>query len=212
MKLLEEKLNAAFDLFDQGKLVEAENLYNECLIAVENKNCDEYVQILHGLGYVKAAQKNYDAARNHYKELIDIAITNVQELDHCVAVHQLGMVKRMATCYEEAQHLFQLEAKLLKEYNIESHLNWSANYYEQGYVALMKNELEIAEHLMNEALKFAKKSVDDVCLGCAYRGLGEVYLAKDDNILAKQSFHHALAAFEKANDLMAVQEMKELIK
>lgn len=63
MELLEEKLNEVFALFDQVRLNEAELLYNECLNVVEDRNADEYTQILHGLGYVKAAQKNYDAAR-----------------------------------------------------------------------------------------------------------------------------------------------------
>lgn len=212
MKLLKEKINEAFALFDQGRLSEAELLYNECLNVIEDRNADEYSQILHGLGYVKAAQKNYDAARDHYNELLEIAITNGRKMDHCVAVHQLGMIERMASCYDEAKQMFQLEEKLLKNYGITSALNWSANYYEQGYVALMQRKLDIAEQFMKKAVNFAKESADDVCLGCAYRGLGEIYLANNQETIAKQSFQHALEAFERANDLMAIQEIKELLK
>ena len=211
MELLEEKLNEAFALFDQGRLNEAEHLYNECLNVVEDRDADEYAQILHGLGYVKAAQKNYDAARERYSELIDLAITNGQEMDHCVAVHQLGMVERMASCYEKAEQMFQLEAKLLKEYGIASVLSWSTNYYEQGYVALMQNKMELAEKFMKESLNFAKESADDVCLGCAYRGLGEFYVANNQETLAKESFQNSLEAFERANAVMAIQEIKELL-
>ena len=211
MELLEEKLNEAFVLFDQGRLNEAELLYNECLNVVEDRNAEEYAQILHGLGYVKAAQRNYDVAREHYSELLDIAITNGQEMDHCVAVHQLGMVERMASCYEKAEQMFQLEAKLLKEYGIASTVNWSANYYEQGYVALMQKKLELAEKFMKESLNFAKESADDVCLGCAYRGLGEFYIANNHETLAKEFFQYSLDAFERANDVMAIQEIKELL-
>lgn len=211
MELLEEKLNEAFALFDQGRLNEAELLYNECLNVVEDRNADEYTQILHGLGYVKAAQKNYDAAREHYSELMDIAIANVQKMDHCVAVHQLGMVERMAGCYDKAEQLFQIEAKLLKEYGITSTVNWSANYYEQGYIALMQNKMELAEKFMKESLNFAKESADDVCLGCAYRGLGEFYVANNQETLAKDSFQYALEAFERVKDVLAIQELKELL-
>ena len=133
-------------------------------------------------------------------------------MDHCIAIHQLGMVERMANCYEEAYKLFQLEAKLLKDYKIESSLNWSANYYEKGYVELLMNNLELAEKLMNKSLHFAIQSEDNVCLGCAYRGFGEIYRAKGEEVLAKQSFQHAREAFEKANDKIAVQEINQLLK
>ena len=44
MKLLEEKLNHAFELFDTGHLDEAEALYNECLNQVSDTNSNEYSQ------------------------------------------------------------------------------------------------------------------------------------------------------------------------
>lgn len=65
---------------------------------------------------------------------------------------------------------------------------------------------------MNEALNLANESADDVCLGCAYRGLGEIYVAKNQGNLAKQSFLHAIEAFERANDLIAILEIKEFLK
>ena len=79
-------------------------------------------------------------------------------MDHCVAVHQLGLVERMVERYEEAQLLFQLEVKLLKDYNIESALNWLANYYEQGYVVLLMNNPQLAEQLMHQSLQLAIQS------------------------------------------------------
>ena len=191
MKLLEEKLNHAFELFDTEHLDEADALYNECLNQVSDINSNEYSQVLHGLGYVKASQQN---------------------MDHCIAIRQLGMVERMAKCFEEAVNLFQLEAKLLKDYKIESPLNWSTNYYEQGYVALLMNNIVLAEQLLHQSLQLAIQSEDNVCLGCAYRGLGEVYRAKGEEVLAKKSFHQAMEAFEKVNDKIAVQEIIQLLK
>lgn len=55
MALLLEKINHAFNLFEKGHLSEAEALYNECLSEVSKT--DEYVQILHGLGYIKTTKK-----------------------------------------------------------------------------------------------------------------------------------------------------------
>ena len=122
------------------------------------------------------------------------------------------MVERMANCYEEAVHLFQLEMKLLKDYKIESPLNWSTNYYEQGYVALLMNNIVLAEQLMHRSLQLAIQLEDNVCLGCAYRGLGEIYRTKGEEVLARQSFQHAMEAFKKANDKIAVREIIQLLK
>ena len=72
--------------------------------------------------------------------------------------------------------------------------------------------LELAKQLMNQALQLAIQSNDNVCLGCAYRGLGEIYCAKGEEILAKQYFQNAREAFEKANDKIAVQEINQLLK
>lgn len=207
MTFLKEQINQAFELFDKGYLVEAEELYNECLSKISDTHSNEYTQVLHGLGYVKAALSKYDEARSHYKELINIALSNDEEMNHCVAVHQLGMVERMAERYDEELKFFQLEAELLKKYKIESPLNWSANLYEQGYINLKMENLELAEQLMAESLQFARQSEDDISLGCAYRGYGEIYQAKGDVLSAKESFQKAKEAFKRANDHIAVQEI-----
>jgi tetratricopeptide (TPR) repeat protein len=172
--LLKEQLNRAFELFDKGLLNEAEALYNGCLEKISDTNSNEYVQVLHGLGYVKAALNIYEEARSYYKELINIALYNGEKMDHCIAVHQLGMVERMASCYDEPLKLFHLEAKLLHEYVIDSPLILSANCYELGYVALLTGKLVLAEQLMNQSLQFALEAEDDVCIGCAFRGFGEI--------------------------------------
>ena len=70
----------------------------------------------------------------------------------------------------------------------------------------------LAEKLLHQSLQLAIQSEDNVCLGCAYRGLGEIYRAKGEEILAKQSFQHSREAFEKASDKIAVQEINQLLK
>ncbi|MEH7239386.1 tetratricopeptide repeat protein [Bacillus sp. JJ1562] len=102
MSLLNEQLNRAFELFDKGLLNEAEALNNGCLEKINDTNSNEYVQVLHGLGYVKAALNNYEEARSYYKELIN-ALNNGEKMDNCIAVHQLGMIERMPSCFDEAQ-------------------------------------------------------------------------------------------------------------
>jgi len=209
--LLKEQINQAFELFDRGYLVESEELYNKCLSRIEDLNSDEYNQVLHGLGYVKASLNKFDEARNLYKELITIALSENNKMNHCIAVHQVGMVERMAENYDEALNTFQLEATLLKDYEIDSALNWSANFYEQGYVFLKMGNIESAQQLMDESLQFARQSKDAISMGCAYRGFGEIYQTKGEALLAKQSFHKAKDAFKRANDHIAMQEIDKLL-
>jgi hypothetical protein len=54
----------------------------------------------------------------------------------------------------------------------------SANCYELGNEALFTGNLVLAEHLMNQSLLFALEAEDAVCIGCAYRGFGEINMLK----------------------------------
>lgn len=75
----------------------------------------------------------------------------------------------------------------------------------------MKN-LDKVEQLIDESLQYAKQSEDNICIGCAYRGYGEIYQAKGNGLLEKQSFQNAREAFKKANDKLAIQEINQLLK
>ncbi len=63
---------------------------------------------------------------------------------------------------------------------------------------------------MGESLHDAKRSEDDICIGCAYRGCGEIYKAKGNGLLEKQSFQSAREAFNRANDNLAIKEIDML--
>ena len=211
MAFLKDQINQAFELFDKGYLVEAEELYHDCLSQISEVSSDQYMNILHGLGYVKVALSKFDEARSHYKDLIKIAVSKGDSMNHSIAVHQLGMVERSAANYDEALEVFQLEAELLKKYNNESPLNWSANFYERGFVNLKMGNINKAEQLMCESLQHAKESEDDICIGCSYRGYGEVFQNKNDEALAEKYFKNAIAAFKRAEDYIAIEEVNELL-
>jgi tetratricopeptide (TPR) repeat protein len=212
MAFLKDQINQAFELFDKGYLVEAEELYHDCLSQITEASSDQYVNILHGLGYVKVALSKFDEARSHYGDLIKITVSKGDSMNHSIAVHQLGMVERSAENYDEALKLFQLEAELLKKYNNnESPLNWSANFYERGFVNFKMGNIINAEQLMCESLQHAKESEDDICIGCSYRGYGEVFQNKNDEVLAETCFKNAIAAFERAKDYIAIEEVNELL-
>ncbi|WOV83658.1 tetratricopeptide repeat protein [Sporosarcina jeotgali] len=210
METIRIKLTRAFELFDEGRLLEAEALYKDCLQSLE-KSSAKYKTALHGLGFVHASQKEYNKARKVYKELREIARENSDIQEEHIAIHQLGMVERMAGNFIEAQALFDEELKLLEDCKPDFHLGFAANFYEQGFIMLKRHRLEEAEALMTSSLENSKLSEDAICLGCAYRGLGEVFLAKHKNEEAKLYFLKSKKAFEKGNDEAGVNDVCSLL-
>ena len=57
--------------------------------------------------------------------------------------------------------------------------------FSKDYVALLTGSLVLVEKFMNQSLQFALEAEDDVCIGYAYRGFGEIYDAKGEILLAK---------------------------
>lgn len=210
LEIFHDKLTRAFDLFDNGKLFEAEELYNECLRNFE-KTSDEYKTALHGLGFVKASQEEYNQARKIYIELRKIEQSNINAQGEHVAIHQLGMVERMSKNYKKAQELFEEELKLLMDFKPDFQVGFAANYYEQGFILLKRNILEKAEELMMQSLQYSKRSGDPICMGCSLRGLGEVFMAKRENEKAMTYFLKSIKAFKEGNDEVAVNGVNLLI-
>lgn len=208
MSGIEYKISSAFDLFDKGEYLKAEKIYNECLNEID-KSSGKYNQVLHGMGYVKSHLNKFADARDIYKELKNLA-KNVEE--EAIAIHQMGMVERMAKNYEKALHHLDEELRLLSDYGLDNHLKLSANFYERAYIHLLNYELKTAEKLMNKSLVYAQLCDDKVCLGCSYRGLGEVYKANGNNSYATECFERAIMAFREANDQIAVREIEALMK
>lgn len=88
-----------------------------------------------------------------------------------IALHQAGMVERMAGNFEEAMRLFYQEEKVIQRAFPMDDLRIATNLYEQAYVNMKKGELALAEQMMTQSLEHAKSSDDAMCIGCAYRGL-----------------------------------------
>lgn len=209
---LEEKMASAFELFDKGEYKKAEVLYTACLEKVKDKHSDEYIQVLHGLGFVKACLNKFSEAREIYRELRELARKEGDVEEEAIALHQLGMTERMAKNFEEALHIIQTEFQLLEKHGLDSDLKRSANFYEQGYIHLQLRQLEEAKELMKKSLESAEHSGDPIAIGCALRGLGEIYKAQRKKERADKYFSKAIAAFQKAGDLIAVKEVEDLQK
>lgn len=207
---IDDKLNGAFELFENNQLIEAEGIYQECLSLIDTRS-NKYEAALHWLGYVKSELKKFDEARSIYDELRGIAKSNLNFQDELIAIHQLGMVERMAENYDKAQELFNEELELLRIRHPNWHIGFAANYYEQGYILLKKNKLFEAENLMNESLRYAELSNDQIALGCSQRGLGEINKAKGEIEKAKSYFEQSIVAFKEGEDLVGVTEVNRML-
>lgn len=87
----------------------------------------------------------------------------------------------------------------------------SANFYETGYIKLKQAHYAEAETELKCSLEAAYSSGNMECIGCAYRGLGDLYTEMGICDLSSEMYKKAIEAFALANDLFAVQEVKELL-
>lgn len=202
-------LAKAWEMFDTGNYLAAETLYLQCLDLISSSDTGSLAIVLNGLIYTEAFLKKYDEAQKYGSMLLDQA-RNVDERH--IAVHQLGMVARMAGNYEKAIALFSEEEALIHSAFPDDPLRISANLYEQGYVALKLTQYDKAEKSMLMSLDCAIKAKDHVCMGCAYRGMGEIMTAIGQAEKAFDYFENAIAAFTSAEDWIAVDEILAIIK
>lgn len=203
-----ENLSKAWALFDTGNYTDAEAIYKECYAKIPSTDHDNYWQVLMGLIYVESFLKHFAEARTYASQLISCAIDHEEK--H-IAIHQAGMVERMAGAYEKAMELFLQEAAMIEEFFPDNALVRSANLYEHGYVAMKLNDLPLAEKMMRSALDSAEKSDDLISIGCAYRGLGEILKASEKTEDAAAYFEKAITAFQNTGDTCGVEEVKDLM-
>ena len=204
---MKDMLAKAWKLFDAGAADAAETVYLDCYRKVNSANHEVYTSVLMGLIYVESFLKKYDEARKYAEILVRIA--NSDEERH-VAIHQYGMVERIAGNFSNAKTLFQQEAELIHMAFAGNDSMLSANFYEQAYLELLTGNIDLAEEIMRLSLGHAIKAKDSICIGCACRGMGEIIRAHNDDVRAMHWFNKAIEAFEDADDLIAVEEVKTL--
>lgn len=188
-----ETLSKAWSLFDAGNYTDAETLYKECYAKIPSTDHDNYWQVLMGLIYAESFLEHFTEARTYASQLISCAIDHEEK--H-IAIHQAGMIERMAGAYDKAMNLFLQEEALIEKNFPDDALARSANLYEQGYVSMKLHDLPLAEKNMLSALDFAEKSNDLISIGCAYRGLGEILKASEKAEDAAVYFEKAIIAFQ----------------
>lgn len=206
---MQEKIAEAWRLFDIGDFIASEAIYVDCLNHVNQDDYDTYASVLMGLIYTQSFLEKYDDARCYANQLMELA-PNEEELH--IALHQAGMVERMAGNFEEAMHLFYQEEEVIQRAFPMDDLRIATNLYEQAYVKMKKGDLALAEQMMTQSLEHAKTSDDAMCVGCACRGLGEIMNLCGKDTQAQAYLEQAVEAFKLAGDMIAVEEVEKMKK
>ena len=151
------------------------------------------------LGYALAFQGRHEEALALYRALY-------RESGSHRALHQVGMVLRMAGRLAEALAVFEEEARRLPP----DPLARSVNLYERGYTRLLLGEKGESLAFLRESLAEAEASLDPRAQACAHRGLLEWSLRFGQEEEAQRHKEAAIRLFLKAGDPQGAKEVEGL--
>ena len=205
--MITDQLTTAWKLFDSGDAAGAEALYLQCLVHADTLENDALSFLYMGLIYAEGFLGKFQEARLYAKLLLQCA-KNKKAMH--TALHQSGMIERMAGNYVEAMAFFRQEIALIQDAFPKDDMLFAANLYEQGILHMNMNDLAQARERMQCSLTYALASQDTMCIGCSYRGLGEILCRSGQFSPADTCFLNAISAFQSAGDLVAVQEVENM--
>lgn len=185
-----ERLRAAWNLMEAGRYGEAKRLLRG----------DASSEARFALGYALAFQGRYGEAEALYRALF-------RETKSHRALHQVGMVLRMAGRIEEALEVFREEACLLPEES----LAWAANRYEQGLAHLLLGRREESRALLEEALAWAEGAAHPLAQAVAHRGLLLWHFRFGSREEAEGHRREAVRRFREAGDEQGAKEAAALV-
>ena len=199
----------AWGAFSQDDYTAAEHLFKVILADAQDEETIRQAEC--GLGYVLAFTNRFEEARALFVRLHDDAEKRGMPSEQHRALHQVGMVERMAGNWLQAKTTFAEEAELIRLLD-NLPLPVAVNAYEQGVVALHLNELERAHQWLKYSLEQANLTDDQVAVGCAYRGLGDYFKRKGEAEQARQAWEKAIIAFSRVSEGKAVEDVHERLR
>lgn len=202
-------LAEAVAAMNQGDLEQAERLAREALAGAKPGSRAQ-TDALSLLAFLEAEQGKLEQARARYLDLRERYRRVTDPERESVAVHQLGMVARLAGDYSGAEALFDEEAAMLERHLPENRLRRGGNLYERAFVRYLREEFDQAERLFRMGLDLVGPAGDQMVLGCLWRGLGQVLAASGDGRGAAAAYQEARAAFTAAGDQAALRQVEAL--
>ncbi|WP_104990792.1 hypothetical protein [Deinococcus sp. NW-56] len=158
------------------------------------------------LGYVRAHTGDHAGAREVYGRLRQAHAGDPWE--H-IAVHQLGMVERLAGEHRAALRLFGEERALIGALpEAERPFKRAVNGYELVVCHLALGEVEQARAALEEALADAHAADDPMTLACLHRARGDLAAQGGDGAGARAAYQEAAAFFREADAERAATEVE----
>ncbi|MGM9922253.1 MAG: tetratricopeptide repeat protein [Bhargavaea sp.] len=199
-------MKEAYEAFEREDWDEAERLYRALLAEPEQEE-----NAMHMLAFTLAMKKEFNESRSLYEELLRQA---EQSDDHdeaaAISMHQLAMVCRMEGDASTARKWLERERNLRRDRLPDDHKGHSANAYEFGETALLEGQLEEAIGAFRLALREGKKAEDDMCIACAWRGIGQASALFGHD--PGPAYQQSMGAFRRAGDAKGEEEVRSLLE
>lgn len=160
------------------------------------------------LGYVYAHTGRWAQARATYQELRRRAADAGNGGAEHRAIHQLGMVERLAGNWTGAGKLFRQEQEKIRALGNDD-LAVAVNAYELGFVALHLGDFPLAHEEFRRSLHHATRTADLIAVACAYRGLGDWANATGQAEQAAAFWRSARESFTRADNLKGIEGMDD---
>ncbi|WP_407538952.1 tetratricopeptide repeat protein [Deinococcus radiomollis] len=188
----------AWAAFQREDWAAAEKIFRE-ILSTPALIQDESRQAWYGLGSVLACAEQFAEAREIFASLGQRAAARGDPAFEHVALHQLGMVERLAGNWAAAQQCFEHEREMIARLG-NSDLAVAVNAYELGTVAQHLGEQAEAKVWLDLSLARAERTDDLIAVGCAHRGLGDWLSAQGQEEEARRRWQAAHASFLRARD------------
>ena len=203
-------MTRAWAAFEREDWTQAEALYCEILSDPILTSLEQQGARF-GLGYVLAYAQHFDEARELFVSLREQAAAGDDLAFEHVALHQVGMVERMAGHWEAAQDCFERERELIARLG-NAPLAVAVNAYELGTVAQHLGRHGEAKAWLDLSLTCAGRTHDLIAVGCAHRGLGDWHSAQGQTGEALSCWRSAHASFLAAGDDRAASDVERRIQ
>lgn len=199
-------LDAGWAAIGRGEYGEAERHFRAFMACAHSD--EEQRQARYSLAYALAHLGHHDEAHALYRALRQDALERGDPYDEHRALHQVGMVERLAGRWDAALRTFEEERRLVGALG-NPPLAVAVNAYELGVVSMHLGDLAAARHWLDLTLARAWESGDPIAVACAHRGLGDLHEKVGELDAAREQWHLALAAFGAAGDALGAREVRE---
>ena len=205
-----DALNLAWAAFERDEYAQSEQQFRS-ILTLPTLTAADRQQAHFGLGYALAFSQQVEEAREIFATLRQEAATRGDLAFEHVALHQVGMVERMAGNWEAAQDCFECEREMIARLG-NADLAVSVNAYELGTVAQHLGQQTEAKAWLDLSLARAEQTDDLIAVGCAHRGLGDWYAAQVQSGEALNCWRSAHASFLAAGDEKAASDVERRLQ